>query len=861
MPDPAPAAPPPAAATVTVYDRQGQPVELPHDQATAGLISGQYGLPSGQRQQVVKDGQLGTVPSEKLPDFLKSGGQLAAPDVVAAHEREKKYGTFGQQAITAAENFADQASLGASTALEAGILGNRADIQARREANPLTAGGAGLAGALAPAFIGDEAGLLGGAKLIGEGAEGLSVAARAGEAGKAGLGLITAPSRALFKAGDAIEGAAGKLLGLTEDAPLVTQLAKKAAAKGASFAVQGAVAGIANEVDEDTIGDHELNAEKLYASGVHGALLGLGAGVGLTAAGEIGSRVLGRLRPGLAGQAEEQAFRALNPMKAFVKEAERIPGGASGIGRTLLDKGLMNAGETVEQVAPRIAEAEDEAGAKVGAIYDSLDQAGVERVRARDITERIEQDTLRDLEKLPELNQGAIGRVKMAVREAERAAGIPSVEEAAAGGIDRELVREQATVGFKQLQEFRSTIGKTINWKFSPLVPPDAANEAMKDVYGAITKEMEAAAEKGAKQMGGDVLKELRAANLEFRQLRVASKTAENAVTAGMANRVVSPSDYITGAAAMAHHGGKLLGGAVAGATAEEAGTGGQGGIGGALAGAATGAAAALLHHQIRVRGNTTAAVILDKLSALHGVERAAAAVDREVSRGVAGILRDEPRAEVGVREFGHPYRDHAEAVSRVASQPEAHAQTLEDAAAPLAPHAPKTAAAFQAAGLRAVQYLLSIAPHVQQPPTLTPHLDQPRVSKADEAKYLLAAHAVHDPMSVLSDMSKGQATRAQVDAIKAVYPKLYDQIAQQLQERLAERSKPVPYEQRKQLALLFGAAAGAEFDPAFGAQMQSTFGNAPGPNGPPSGAGKRGGGAPKRKLQGADERLKLPGS
>lgn len=891
----------------TLYDRQGNPVEATDAEAPAMLASGEYGVPKGAQVPVFSpDGQLGSVPGEKIHEAQAAGYTLATADDVAKADRAEKYGGVGGGLAAAGLEGLYTATLGASDVVGSAV-GGQAFKEARkgyREENPNASLAGGVILGLAPALISggatvpEEAALLGareGATLLGEGAEAARVAKGAvglGEAGEGGTLLrgvwdtsaeasksaaeaahaggalstagkvartagqvLSAPTRAVEATGSAVERGVASLLGGGEGSSLISSLARKAVATGARGAAEGAIVSAGQLASEEALGDPDANGEKVLATLGHGALLGLGAGVGLTAAGELGRAVLGRVGPAVDRMAERQAVRALEPHAAGARKIADLPGGAEALGRRMLADGVLRPGETLEQVASRVSAKVDEAGQRVGAVYDALDASGVEQVRVRDIADRVRREILPSLEKLPETNKAAIGKVHGFLSDLDAFAGIPKIEEGA-HALDVEAMREQA-VSFRQLQELRSTLRKSINWK-SAAFPgvEDKANEALKDVYGALSKELDAKAEQAAGKLGGTMRDELKEANLTYRQYVTADQTAQNALRLKEGRNIAAPS---TKAAGMAAGIGLLA----------------HGVSGGASALGAVGAAAA--NHVFKERGATTMAWTLDKISALRGVEAAAKRVDQQLDRGVARLFKESGRTEPAVSELPigkrvaepegyepppvagkQPYRAHASAIIRASQAPMAHRRAIADAAAPLDVHAPATSAAFQSAAVRATEYLASQLPHRAAASVLTAHMDEPRLSPSEERRYLLVAHAVHDPMSVLRDLGTGTATRVQVDALRAVYPAIYGQLVDRIKERLADMTAPLPLAQRKALGALFGADIDPTRAPAFAARMQQDFAQPSAPAAPKGGAPR--GGAPKRKLQGRDDGLALPG-
>lgn len=129
-------------------------------------------------------------------------------DFIAPEVKEEKYGSTGQQALTALEGAASAATFGASTGAETALGVNPEDIQARREANPTTH------------MLGQGAGLIGSSLIPGVGAANLIERAGAGAAEAVGLGAAEnllpkigsaavkgAVDNSLFQAGDEVSKA------------------------------------------------------------------------------------------------------------------------------------------------------------------------------------------------------------------------------------------------------------------------------------------------------------------------------------------------------------------------------------------------------------------------------------------------------------------------------------------------------------------------------------------------------------------------------------------------------------------------------------------------------------------------------
>ena len=857
--------PQPAGVQAQLFDTEGNPLSLEGQDATSAIAAGKATFQKGATVHLVTpQGTVGTVPADQAHGDIAKGARVATQDEIHHAIAQAKYGGGAGQAMTGLLGAASGATLGISDAAIS-ALGGREYVEQHAEANPLTWAGSQIAGSVAPMLIpgAEEAGVAGaveGADALsaaahtGEAVEGASALARAGQGASAAAKAVGAPTRLVGKLGQGIEDVVHGVLGADGSGSVVANLAKKAIAKGAGSMAEGIVIGGAQQLDEDMLhGDPNINGEKVLAAMGHGALLGLGTGAALTAAGEIGSRVWGRAGPTLGAMADHEAFLATGARKAFTNRAAEIPGGVEGVGRELRDRGLVGFGDTIEEMAPKISAERAKVGEEIGAIRQRADEAGFEGPRVNDVRARIQRDVLPELQKLEGTNAGGIGKVQTLLDDLDHFAGIPKEAEihsiADANQYAEKL--ENARLTFQQAAEFRSRLDDVIKWTTNPLAPVNEATEAMKKVRGILEDELEQSGERAAKKMGGSFLDEYKAAKLSYRRLTVADQAAQDAVDRAEANRRISLTDYLGGD--IATHAFRAVGGGAIGAAAG----GSEGGEGGMLGGLATGALGALAHHAIRTRGNSAAAVVLGKLAALRGIERAAVHVDNQIERGVGGFFREDGRIPVKLREplEGEAGEHAAETahrkVTEAAANDNAHVAAIQQAIAPVAPHAPKTASSFQQAALRATVYLAEHAPKSTMRPSITPQFDKPALSDAQKSDYLRVVTAVHDPVSVLKDMELGRVTRAQVDALKMVYPAIYEDVLQRVHERLADLKHPLDYGQKVQLSVLLGVPADETLSPEFVAKMQGTYG-------PPGGGGqgqqvgpspKRGAGA-KRPLK-----------
>lgn len=841
-------------STIRLFDKNGTAVDVPHDQAAAAVQSGQLGAPVGTQIPVRMGGKVGSVPIEHLTKAVEGGAQVVSHEDLQKAELQAKYGDIGHALEAGGVSALNTATLGLSNLAIAGIGGKAAREHVRNieAANPTATTVGGAVGAIAPIALSGGLGAAGeaaeaaeGVGALAEGAEAVKGASTLGTVARAAGKAAVAPSELVSGLGGAVEGAVHKGI-----ASLVggeaTSLAGKIGMKGAEMAARGAVEGAlfggGQELGEEALGDPGLNGGKLWAAMGHGALLGAGLGGGLAATGELGRAVLGEVAPRLKSLADEQIVRALNPNKASVREMVRlgeeegIHGGVEAVADRIRTDVGIKAGESMQDIAPRIDAAYEKAGAKVGDVLEAADAAGHEGPSVKGIYEGIKDRILPRYETLPSLSGGVRSKVQGIIEDVNKIVGIPTEEAAAAAGVDRAAMLDQAKLSFQQAHEIRARIDDAINWTKNPRTGKyDEVGEALKSVRRSFEDEIENAAGKATKEMGGTVLEEYKDAKQAYRELSVAKKMVDNA-RLQIANRAISPSDYGTGLAVMAvslAHGN--------------------------LPGMAMGLASTVGHKLLRERGNATAAVVLDKLSALGGIQRAVSALDREIDRGVVRAAgnseRALPRLKQAAAGLPESYEAKRAAIIRAASQAEEHGADIERAIAPVAEHAPLTARSFQSAALRATVYLAKALPQHPVGQSMAPRLDeQYEPSDAEKSELVRKFDAINDPPSVLAHIDDGTITPDEVEALEqGAPPGLLPEMREKLKEELQGLKHDIPYDRKLAIETFMGEPFDYTMTPEMVRTYQASFAQS-GTPAPPSGkggrGGKRGASAPKRELK-----------
>lgn len=144
----------------------------------------------------------------------------------------------------------------------------------------------------------------------------------------------------------------------------------------------------------------------------------------------------------------------------------------------------------------------------------------------------------------------------------------------------------------------------------------------------------------------------------------------------------------------------------------------------------------------------------------------------------------------------------------------------------------------------RATQYLLDHVPVPLRAPTVMSPNNRPQPSELQIQQFAKRWAAVANPLTVLDDLNKGMVTYEQVDAIKNVYPELFQDIrvkAMQGFQRLDAAGIPVPYDDRLQADLMLdlNGAGDPTLDTGFALKVSGMMQAAKQQNSKPHGGGK----------------------
>lgn len=223
------------------------------------------------RVQVVDPyGNLGSMDEKDAKDALQNGFRLPTPDELNSFQEKQQFGDgLGNQVKAGLAGAARSATFGLSDAAMTGSgLVDPKTLEGLKNQHPVTST-VGEIGGIAGMLLGAPEAIAG--KVLGEG-------------GAEAVSLMN-PVKAVAKAGQVTTEAATPLaeravstLVNPSNHPIVSKILSQAGAHGLGSAVEGAAYGLGQSVSEASLGDPDMNAEKVLSNVGYSALLAGGMG-------------------------------------------------------------------------------------------------------------------------------------------------------------------------------------------------------------------------------------------------------------------------------------------------------------------------------------------------------------------------------------------------------------------------------------------------------------------------------------------------------------------------------------------------------------------------------------------------------
>lgn len=137
----------------------------------------------------------------------------------------------------------------------------------------------------------------------------------------------------------------------------------------------------------------------------------------------------------------------------------------------------------------------------------------------------------------------------------------------------------------------------------------------------------------------------------------------------------------------------------------------------------------------------------------------------------------------------------------------------------------PNTTLAAQDVSAKAINYLYNAMPKDPISGELLTK-NQWIPSDAELSKWERKLEAVNNPLKAFEDVANGNGSRDAIDAVKTVYPNIYQQAVMELTKKVRDYDKEIPYQRKLQLSMLIGAPLDYSMNPAFIQRMQEMYKN-----------------------------------
>lgn len=758
----------PAQHVTNVFDTvNNQVLEIPENDLEAALASGRYTLPKGSEVYMkAPGGEVGTIPSSNVYQAIKDGFTLESSAERNQRELEAKYGDRSGEALF--QGAARGLSFGLSDVAQT-ATGFRTpeELSGLEQVNPTAS------------TIGEVGGIVGGLVLpvgaLGAGVKGASKVAQVTE---------RALAKQLAKAGVSNKIAQG--------------IVQKIVPAAAGSAVEGTLYGTGQLISENALGRADFNAENLVGYLGTGALVGGVAGGALKGTGMLLEPVATKVGKKLSslGKKAEETF--LNKERASTELAGYSPSQAAKLGNrnpTLVKelpdffKQNLNLKPT-DSLDDLVLKTEQSLQRSSSTIDDILTKVEGSGIKSDPTVFRNAAQEIRDTVIGPYRSTPGF---EAAVRKAEKFAN--SLDALSAKG---------DSLGVKQLNQMRKQFDELVNYGKGINELP-MFQEAAYTARTALRSEIDNLANKIDPQLGAELKAANRAYHIGTEVLPHMKSKAEKSGFMDLKDAVLST--------------GAVLGGAP---------------------GIVLGAAAKFAQSDLR-----------RKLVILSNIERAQQQVAQKMNKALSGffeqsgkkvrqaapstLLKSELSSDLSGPKPKSPknreiaFRNIVQNLNQYASNPEQLIERVNKTSSLLYDAAPETSGALDMVVQNSVAFLNSKLPRQATQKGVLAAMQPPKMPADYEvAKFERYLKAVENPLSVVEDLKNGDLTSEGAEALRTVYPALYDGLRQQVMNDLASKGLEVPYQKRLQLGLLLNIASDESLLPENVIALQQNFATPP---------------------------------
>ncbi len=215
----------------------------------------------------------------------------------------------------------------------------------------------------------------------------------------------------------------------------------------------------------------------------------------------------------------------------------------------------------------------------------------------------------------------------------------------------------------------------------------------------------------------------------------------------------------------------------------------------------------------------------------------AAAASAARAAPSLASVLARPLWDEVGggkkSKSPAEHYQDRVRELDHALGDPDGTHKKIQDSI----PAPPLVASAIADARMKQLTYLGAQVKTDPRPPTITGKPARP--SRSEVYHFAEQKRAVENPVETVKDFIDGKVGPAIIDAVKTVYPRLFQSMQEQLIEKLATLDTPVAFPRLVRAAMVFDLPLTNATTPRYGFERQAEYAQAkqqapsPSPSGP----------------------------
>lgn len=158
--------------------------------------------------------------------------------------------------------------------------------------------------------------------------------------------------------------------------------------------------------------------------------------------------------------------------------------------------------------------------------------------------------------------------------------------------------------------------------------------------------------------------------------------------------------------------------------------------------------------------------------------------------------------SKLSPKEQKDKFKKETTQLNELNNNPQRLLDTLDESTRPLYAVAPNVSGAVAATAARAVQFLQSKVPVLEQFSPLSP---KPEPSQTEIAHFERYQQVVNDPLSTFAMVKSGSITPQAIETLQTVYPQLYSQMQQTMMEKIIDHTandKFIPYRTKMALSM-----------------------------------------------------------